>query len=105
MGLPLVRLVVLARRLFFYQGTLQYRALEAQQEQEQGGGQANRNTSSSHQVTRDGVDMRHNMAAAKAAAKGLKGENAEEVKVVPVAQWAGLVPPGTMEHVEVKTGD
>lgn len=101
MALPLDQLVVMARRLFFYQGALQYRAMEAQEEQEQGS-TVTRDTSSSHQATRDGVDMRHNMAAAKAAAKGLKGENAEEIKMVPVAQWAGFVPPGTMEHVEVK---
>lgn len=99
---PLYEFVAKARRLFYYQGALQYRAMEAQEAQEQDPLQGNVEVRSGHQITRDGVDMRHNWAAAKSAAKGLKGTNAEEVKMVPAVQWMSMVPPGTVEHVEVK---
>lgn len=100
MALPLDQLVVMARRLFFYQGALQYRAMEAQEGQGQGQVQTHQRYTDPDQQE---VDMRHNMVAAKAAAKGagLK-EGDDEVRVVPAATWVGLVPPGTVEHVEVK---
>lgn len=100
MDRPLHEFVAMARRLFFYQGSLQYRAVEAQEADGQGQVQRHQQYTDPSQ---ESVDMRHNMVAAKAAAKGagLK-EGDDEVRVVPAATWVGLVPPGTVEHVEVK---
>lgn len=81
-------------RLFFYQGALQFRASEENEDQDEtaytGRGVP--------RTTSNGVDMRHNMVAAKAAAKGVKGGDDGEVKVVPAAQWMAMAPPGTVEY-------
>lgn len=71
--------------------------MEEQEKQERG-------TIKGHVQVRDpatGVDMRHNMAAAKAAAKGAKlKEGDDEVKVIPASAWVAQFP-GLGERQEV----
>jgi hypothetical protein len=84
-----------ALRLFFYQGVLQYRATaEEEASTDQVAGYTD---NSAPQITSSGVDMRHNMAAAKAAAKGLK-KGDDEIKVLPAATWMAMAPPGTVDY-------
>lgn len=89
----------LALRTPYYQGAMQAKVMAEQERQEKEQPQRGARYSSSPEISSSGVDMRHNMAAAKAAAKGLKGANAEEVRVVPTTTWMSMAPPGTVEHV------
>jgi hypothetical protein len=52
---------------------------------------------------REGVDMRHNMAAAKHAARlaGIPTPGRAEVKIVPWSTFLAICPPDLFEHVEV----
>lgn len=92
--------MTMALRLFYYQGVLQARA--AEEAEDQGLGPSAYNApQGAPQINSTGVDMRHNMAAAKAAAKGLKGANAEQVSVVPIEAWLAAAPEGTATVTKV----
>lgn len=99
-SLPVDMFLAKALRLFFYQGVMQYRASEEEEASDQAGSRYDHQ--GAPQVTGSGVDMRHNMAAAKAAAKSVKGYKEgtgdDEVKVLPAATWMAMAPPGTVEH-------
>lgn len=87
--LPLDRFMSLSRRLFYYQGALQARAMEEQESRDQDSHQYH--VKGTPDLNGHGVDMRHNMAAAKAAARGLK-EGDDEVKVIPASMWMAQFP-------------
>jgi hypothetical protein len=82
--MPAPRFFRLAVRLPYYAGAMQARVL-AEQERGHGGPRYD----STPEVNEHGVDMRHNMAAAKAAAKGLKHDDGK-VKYVPAEVFLAM---------------
>lgn len=96
-SLPVDEFLAKSMRLFYYQGVLQGRAAEEDDQQMDQAG-TRYTPSDAPTITSSGVDMRHNAAAAKSAAKGLKEGDSGEVSVVPATQWMALAPPGTVEH-------
>lgn len=87
-SLPVDVFMAKALRLFFYQGVLQYRASEEEEASDQTGVRY-ASDGRAPQVTGSGVDMRHNMAAAKAAARGLKDDDGE-IQYVPAEVFLAL---------------
>ena len=87
-SLPLDMFTAKALRLFFYQGVLQVRAAEEEDRGDQAG-TIMYDTQDAPQISDSGVDMRHNMAAAKAAARGLKNDDGE-IQYVPAEVFLAM---------------
>ena len=96
-SMPARRFFRLALRTPYYQGAMQAKVL-AETEGQQGGTRSVGSTAAP-EVSPEGVDMRHNMAAAKAAGKGLK-EGSNEVSYVPASVFVRM-PEVQAEHVTV----
>lgn len=81
-SMPAPRFFRLARRMPYYQGSMQYRVTEAQEELDPIRGNV--------EVRDPGGDseMRHNAAAAKAAGKGLK--DGDQISYVPLSVFMNM---------------
>lgn len=94
-SMPAPRFFRLALRIPYYAGAMQAKIMAEQERLET----PSARTTDTPQISAEGVDMRHNMAAAKAAAKGLKNDDGE-VKYVPASVFVSL-PEVQGEYVQV----